>query len=241
MENMNSFAGMPLPNNCNGSMYQINHGDTLYLIARRHNISIELLLQANPSIDPYNLQVGSAICIPGVSPMPTPVMPQPIAPMPMPQPAPTMPMPQPVPFPMPEPVATPYPMPTPIATPYPMPMPMPTPIMPISQPGPSLGQYAPRPNTSPNQYVSPESNFPVLPTNPTTSPIGMPGITMPVQEMPDMLQCKCGSVYTIKKDDTIKKIQAASGHTFAVLQCCNPHLDLCNLMPGQQMCIPFCN
>ena len=40
-------------------------GDTLYLIAKKHGIRLDALMRANPTMDPYNLMIGSELCIPG--------------------------------------------------------------------------------------------------------------------------------------------------------------------------------
>lgn len=42
----------------------IRPGDTLFSIARRFRVSLDDLIEANPGIDPDNLQVGQVICIP---------------------------------------------------------------------------------------------------------------------------------------------------------------------------------
>ena len=39
-------------------------GDTLYLIAKKHEIRLDNLMRANPSIDPYNMLIGTELCIP---------------------------------------------------------------------------------------------------------------------------------------------------------------------------------
>ena len=44
--------------------YKIKKGDTLYQISKKHRIPLNDLLKANPTVDPYNLQVGQKICIP---------------------------------------------------------------------------------------------------------------------------------------------------------------------------------
>ncbi len=45
--------------------YKIKKGDTLYAIARRNKISLEVLLAANPQIkDPNKLKIGQVIYIP---------------------------------------------------------------------------------------------------------------------------------------------------------------------------------
>lgn len=54
--------------NCNGFIYYIQRGDTLYSISRRYDIPLALIMRANPFVDIYNLQIGDAICIPGRRP-----------------------------------------------------------------------------------------------------------------------------------------------------------------------------
>jgi LysM repeat protein len=44
--------------------YIIQPQDTLYLIARKHDISLGEIVEANPGINPYMLMVGQRICIP---------------------------------------------------------------------------------------------------------------------------------------------------------------------------------
>lgn len=44
--------------------YSIQPGDTIGDIAWRHGMSVDVLLRYNPHVDPYNLRVGSSICIP---------------------------------------------------------------------------------------------------------------------------------------------------------------------------------
>jgi LysM repeat protein len=39
-------------------------GDTLYLIAKKHSIRLDALMRANPTMDPYNLMIGTELCIP---------------------------------------------------------------------------------------------------------------------------------------------------------------------------------
>lgn len=53
-----------LPPCSSGVFWEIEEGDTLYNIAQAVNVSLDELLQANPNVDPENLQIGQHICIP---------------------------------------------------------------------------------------------------------------------------------------------------------------------------------
>lgn len=44
--------------------YTVRRGDTFYLIARRFNVRLDVLLSANPGINPDTLSIGQRICIP---------------------------------------------------------------------------------------------------------------------------------------------------------------------------------
>ncbi|MFT9494489.1 peptidase G2 autoproteolytic cleavage domain-containing protein [Anaerosolibacter sp.] len=44
--------------------YSIKPRDTLYIIARKHDISLNEIIDVNPGINPYMLMVGQQICIP---------------------------------------------------------------------------------------------------------------------------------------------------------------------------------
>lgn len=88
-------------------VYTVQHGDTLYAIARRFNVPVDALLRANTIYNPNLLYSGQQLTIPGYAP-PTPTPP----PTETPTPGPT---------PTPEPTATPLPpdfLP-PLATPTP--------------------------------------------------------------------------------------------------------------------------
>lgn len=52
---------------CNGSVHNIEKGDTLYNLSRRYGVPLAALLRANPYVDVYNLQIGDTICIPGLT------------------------------------------------------------------------------------------------------------------------------------------------------------------------------
>ncbi|HEY8343797.1 MAG TPA: LysM domain-containing protein [Bacillota bacterium] len=47
-----------------GTVYTIRAGDTLFNLAARFNTTVQAIINANPGIDPNNLQIGQQICIP---------------------------------------------------------------------------------------------------------------------------------------------------------------------------------
>ena len=49
---------------CEGFMHTIRTGDTLYMLSRQYQITLDALMRANPDLDPYNLRIGMHICIP---------------------------------------------------------------------------------------------------------------------------------------------------------------------------------
>ena len=59
---------------CNGIVHTIKRGDTLYLLSRYYNVTINEIMRANANINVYNLQIGDQICIPVRRPAPTPPM-----------------------------------------------------------------------------------------------------------------------------------------------------------------------
>jgi murein DD-endopeptidase MepM/ murein hydrolase activator NlpD len=50
----------------NSDVYQyiIQPGDTLWSIAEEYDLTVDEIVDLNPGIDPYNLQVGQAIVLP---------------------------------------------------------------------------------------------------------------------------------------------------------------------------------
>ncbi|MGI9953380.1 LysM domain-containing protein [Moorellaceae bacterium AZ2] len=52
------------PNCPSGTFWQVAPGDTLFRIAQAVGTTVERLMELNPGIDPYNLQVGQYICLP---------------------------------------------------------------------------------------------------------------------------------------------------------------------------------
>lgn len=55
---------MAMFDSCNGIIYTIKKGDTLYSLSGRFRVPLARILRANPYIDIYNLQIGEQICIP---------------------------------------------------------------------------------------------------------------------------------------------------------------------------------
>lgn len=53
-----------IPVNCKGTLYTVEKGDTLYMIAKKFRVNLNAIIDANPTIDPYNLRIGMQICIP---------------------------------------------------------------------------------------------------------------------------------------------------------------------------------
>ncbi|NLJ58435.1 MAG: LysM peptidoglycan-binding domain-containing protein [Tissierellia bacterium] len=49
-----------------GAYYTIREGDSFYSLSLRYGIPLNLLLEANPDANPYDLKVGQEICIPNV-------------------------------------------------------------------------------------------------------------------------------------------------------------------------------
>ncbi|HHU82686.1 MAG TPA: LysM peptidoglycan-binding domain-containing protein [Firmicutes bacterium] len=52
-----------------GTVYTIRPGDTFFGLAARFNTTVQAIMNANPGVDPNNLQIGQQICIP-VAPTP---------------------------------------------------------------------------------------------------------------------------------------------------------------------------
>ena len=53
------------------SPYEIQSGETLTIIARKFNTTVQAIISANPDIDPDRLQVGQRICVTQKQPQPT--------------------------------------------------------------------------------------------------------------------------------------------------------------------------
>jgi peptidoglycan endopeptidase LytF len=52
---------------CDGIYHTVLAGDSFYTIAKKYNIQLETLMNANPNMDPQNLLIGSRVCVPGVT------------------------------------------------------------------------------------------------------------------------------------------------------------------------------
>lgn len=44
--------------------HTVRFRETLWVIARKYNTTVNAILAVNPGIDPYNLRIGQIICIP---------------------------------------------------------------------------------------------------------------------------------------------------------------------------------
>ena len=49
---------------CNGRIYVVKKGDSLYKIAKENGVTVNELMKANPYVNVYNMQIGEEICIP---------------------------------------------------------------------------------------------------------------------------------------------------------------------------------
>lgn len=48
--------------------YIVLPGDTYYGLAQRYSSTVAAIIAANPGVDPNNLQIGQAICLPAIMP-----------------------------------------------------------------------------------------------------------------------------------------------------------------------------
>ena len=49
---------------CRGVLHVIDPWDTLYLLGKKYHVTVMSIMNANPYVDVYNLQVGDELCIP---------------------------------------------------------------------------------------------------------------------------------------------------------------------------------
>ncbi len=57
-------------------IYTVRAGDTLYSIAQQYQVEVGLLMRVNRVRNPYNLRIGTRLCIPGLAennPVPAPL------------------------------------------------------------------------------------------------------------------------------------------------------------------------
>lgn len=54
----------PGTQDCNGVLHTVARGDTLYSLSQRYRVSLDAIMNANPNLDPYNLRIGSKLCMP---------------------------------------------------------------------------------------------------------------------------------------------------------------------------------
>lgn len=46
-------------------IHTVQAGDTLYSVSQRYHVNVELLMRVNRIRNPYNLRIGTRLCIPG--------------------------------------------------------------------------------------------------------------------------------------------------------------------------------
>ena len=56
------------PSCLDGFFYAIQPGDTFFLLGQRFGTTVQAIQQANPGVNPNNLQIGQQICIPAAQP-----------------------------------------------------------------------------------------------------------------------------------------------------------------------------
>ena len=49
---------------CDGVLHEVKKNDTLYKLSRFYKVSMDDLIDKNPSVDVYNLRIGDKLCIP---------------------------------------------------------------------------------------------------------------------------------------------------------------------------------
>lgn len=243
-----------------GILHTIVQNDTFYLLSKRYNVPMEAIMNANPGLDPYNLQVGTSICIPSVTTVPVPAPPvfcdeterkytieegdtlyliarkynitlEALMKA--------------------NPALDPYHLtvgtiiciPPEIVVPAPAPAPVPAPMpampsMPTWSPGPRPHQT---PSTPGPSIPIPNLPFPGIPMPvPTPMPAPtMPAPTIPAPTMPEPPQPACVNGTAIQiKDETIADILEKYPITFAGLAFANPDVDFTKALAGMTLCIP---
>lgn len=51
-------------NLCNGTIYVVKEGDTIYKISKKFGIQVDDVMRNNPKMNIFNLQIGKTICLP---------------------------------------------------------------------------------------------------------------------------------------------------------------------------------
>ncbi len=82
-----SSSSSPDPSTSAGKTHRVASGETFYSIAKKHRISVEALIAANPKVNPATLRPGQVINLTKASPLPQPVSTPKTAPAPAPTPA----------------------------------------------------------------------------------------------------------------------------------------------------------
>ncbi len=49
---------------CDGMLHEIRERDSLYKVSRLYGVTVEDLMEKNPTVDVYNLTIGDKLCIP---------------------------------------------------------------------------------------------------------------------------------------------------------------------------------
>ena len=49
---------------CNGTIYVVEEGDTMYKIAKKFRINLDTIMQNNPYLNVFNLKIGDEVCLP---------------------------------------------------------------------------------------------------------------------------------------------------------------------------------
>ena len=197
--------------------HTIQEGDTFWRLSQTYGVSIQSISDANPGVDPQNLQIGSTLCIPAV---PMPLVP-PIPPITLIPPA------------VPIPSAQPIPLVPPIPPDEPL-----TPAPPVLPVFPSEFAYLIRKCDSicgiaRKFYVSVES---ILQINPWINPRCLQAGT--IIYVP--INC-CGRNafrYAARAGDTLNRIANKFNVCPLDLIAANPNIDFQHLVRCQIICIP---
>lgn len=210
------------------------------MLARHYNILIEDILNANPGVDPYNLQIGQQVCIPTHRALPSETRPECSGIIHTVRPGDTLYM---------------------LAKQYK------TTLDEIIDANPNIdchmlqigmelcipvtsGQRG-LPLQTPDQAIPsipfmpvipefPAPEMPAMPSVPTPSVPSMPGSipTLPTIPVPDDTQSCKGFMYTIRAGDTLYMLSRTYHVNLDTLMRANPNMDPYNLRIGMHICIP---